>query len=357
VETTANSKPHLAKPVLGIETSCDETGVALLRWEPSAPGRGLLSHTLYSQIKLHADYGGVVPELASRDHVRKLLPLVREALAEAGLTPADLGGVAYTAGPGLVGALLVGASAARAMAWALGVPAIGVHHMEGHLLAPLLEDDPPEPPFVALLVSGGHSMLVEVKGIGQYRILGDTLDDAAGEAFDKTAKLMGLPYPGGPALAKLAEQGHPGVFRFSRPMTDRPGLDFSFSGLKTQVLLAWQQSDQTEQTRADVARAFEEAIVDTMIIKCRRALQACGAKRLVIAGGVGANKRLRAELAAAGAKDGFRVYFPRLDFCTDNGAMIALAGAIRLDAGQHQDETVQVFPRWDLETLPPAGRE
>jgi N6-L-threonylcarbamoyladenine synthase len=358
VETTAISKPQYSpvvnKPVLGIETSCDETGVALLRWEPAAPGTGLLSHTLYSQIKLHAEYGGVVPELASRDHVRKLLPLVREALAQAGLTPADLGGVAYTAGPGLVGALLVGASAARAMAWALGVPAIGVHHMEGHLLAPLLEEDPPEPPFVALLVSGGHSMLVEVKGIGEYKILGDTLDDAAGEAFDKTAKLMGLPYPGGPALAKLAEQGRPGVFRFSRPMTDRPGLDFSFSGLKTQVLLAWQQSDQSEQTRADIARAFEEAIVDTMIIKCRRALQATGAKRLVIAGGVGANKRLRAELAAAGAKDGFKAYFPRLAFCTDNGAMIALAGAIRLAHGQHQDESVQVFPRWDLETLPPA---
>ncbi|AIF46689.1 tRNA (adenosine(37)-N6)-threonylcarbamoyltransferase complex transferase subunit TsaD [Dyella japonica] len=340
--------------MLGIETSCDETGVALLRWEQDAPGNGLLSHTLYSQIKLHAEYGGVVPELASRDHVRKLLPLVREALGQAGLAPADLGGVAYTAGPGLVGALLVGASAARAMAWALGVPAIGVHHMEGHLLAPLLEEDPPEPPFVALLVSGGHSMLVEVKGIGDYKILGDTLDDAAGEAFDKTAKLMGLPYPGGPALAKLAEQGRPGTFRFSRPMTDRPGLDFSFSGLKTQVLLAWQQSDQSEQTRADIARAFEEAIVDTMIIKCRRALQASGAKRLVIAGGVGANKRLRTELAAAGEKDGFKAYFPRLAFCTDNGAMIALAGAIRLAHGQHQDESVQVFPRWDLETLPPA---
>ncbi len=354
MDTTTFSKSQSAKPVLGIETSCDETGVALLRWEPEAPGRGLLSHTLYSQIKLHAEYGGVVPELASRDHVRKLLPLVREALAQAGLTPADLGGVAYTAGPGLVGALLVGASAARAMAWALGVPAIGVHHMEGHLLAPLLEEEPPEPPFVALLVSGGHSMLVEVKGIGEYRILGDTLDDAAGEAFDKTAKLMGLPYPGGPALAKLAEQGRSGVFRFSRPMTDRPGLDFSFSGLKTQVLLAWQQSDQSEQTRADIARAFEEAIVDTMIIKCRRALQAAGAKRLVIAGGVGANKRLRAELAAAGEKDGFKAYFPRLAFCTDNGAMIALAGAIRLAHGQHQDESVQVFPRWDLETLPPA---
>jgi N6-L-threonylcarbamoyladenine synthase len=348
------SKPAQARVVLGIETSCDETGVALLRWEPDAPGRGLLAHTLYSQIKLHADYGGVVPELASRDHVRKLLPLIREALAEAGLTVQDLGGVAYTAGPGLVGALLVGASAGRAMAWALGVPAIGVHHMEGHLLAPLLEDDPPQPPFVALLVSGGHSMLVEVRAIGEYTILGDTLDDAAGEAFDKTAKMMGLPYPGGPALAKLAGQGRAGAFRFSRPMTDRPGLDFSFSGLKTQVLLAWQASDRSEQTRADIARAFEEAIVDTLIIKCRRTLQASGTQRLVIAGGVGANRRLRAELGAAAAKDGFRAYFPRLDFCTDNGAMIALAGAIRLAGGQHQDASVQVHPRWDLQSLPAA---
>ena len=351
MHTSQLSNPS-SKPILGVETSCDETGVALLRWEPDAPGRGLLAHTLYSQIKLHADYGGVVPELASRDHVRKLLPLVREALAQAGLGPADLGGVAYTAGPGLVGALLVGAAAARAMAWALNVPAIGVHHMEGHLLAPLLEADPPEPPFVALLVSGGHSMLVEVAAIGRYRILGDTLDDAAGEAFDKTAKLMGLPYPGGPALAKLAEQGRPGIFRFSRPMTDRPGLDFSFSGLKTQVLLAWQHSDQSDPTRADIARGFEEAIVDTLVIKCRRALEATGTRRLVIAGGVGANRRLRETLAAAGRQDRFRTYFPRLQFCTDNGAMIALAGAIRLAAGQGQDEVVRVSPRWDLQSLP-----
>ena len=339
------------RPVLGIETSCDETGVALLRWEPARPGRGLLAHALYTQVKLHADYGGVVPELASRDHVRKLLPLVREALKQAGVAPTDLGGVAYTAGPGLVGALLVGAATGRALAWALGVPAIGVHHMEGHLLAPLLEDDPPEPPFVALLVSGGHSMLVEVAAIGRYRILGDTLDDAAGEAFDKTAKLMGLPYPGGPALAALAQQGRPGAFRFSRPMTDRPGLDFSFSGLKTQVLLAWQHSDHGEQTRADIARAFAEAIVDTLLIKCRRALAQTGTQRLVIAGGVGANRRLREELAAAGAMDGFKTYFPRLQFCTDNGAMIALAGAIRLARGEQQDESVQVHPRWDLQAL------
>lgn len=341
------AKSATAGPVLGIETSCDETGVALFD-----PARGLLAHTLYSQIRMHADYGGVVPELASRDHVRKLLPLVRETLARAGLGVADLGGVAYTAGPGLVGALLVGATAARSLAWALERPAIGVHHMEGHLLAPLLEADPPQPPFVALLVSGGHSMLIEVAAIGRYTLLGDTLDDAAGEAFDKTAKLMGLPYPGGPALARLAEQGQPGRFRFARPMTDRPGLDFSFSGLKTQVLLAWQASDKSDQTRADVARAFEEAIVETLVIKCRRALAQTGARRLVVAGGVGANRRLREQLAAAGEREGFRTYFPRLEFCTDNGAMIALAGALRLQAGQIESPAIRVMPRWDLQSLP-----
>lgn len=333
--------------MLGVESSCDETGVAVYQ-----PGRGLLAHTLYSQVRLHAEYGGVVPELASRDHVRKLMPLVHETLKQAGLGTADLGGVAYTSGPGLVGALLVGAAAARAMAWALDVPAIGVHHMEGHLLAPLLEEDPPQPPFVALLVSGGHSMLIEVAAIGRYRLLGDTLDDAAGEAFDKTAKLMGLPYPGGPHLARLAEQGDPTAFRFARPMTDRPGLDMSFSGLKTQVLMAWQKSDQGERTRADIARGFEEAIVDTLVIKCRRALAATGARRLVVAGGVGANRRLRERLAEAGAADGFRVYFPRLEFCTDNGAMIAQAGALRLAAGQVDGPDIRVRPRWSLEDLP-----
>ncbi|WP_300616668.1 tRNA (adenosine(37)-N6)-threonylcarbamoyltransferase complex transferase subunit TsaD [Dokdonella sp.] len=343
------AKAGTVGPVLGVETSCDETGVAVFD-----PARGLLAHTLYSQIRMHADYGGVVPELASRDHVRKLLPLVRETLAQAGLGVGDLGGVAYTAGPGLVGALLVGATAARSLAWALGVPAVGVHHMEGHLLAPLLEADPPQPPFVALLVSGGHSMLIEVAAIGRYRLLGDTLDDAAGEAFDKTAKLMDLPYPGGPALAALAGQGREGAFRFSRPMTDRPGLDFSFSGLKTQVLLAWQSSDRSEQTKADVARAFEEAIVETLTIKCRRALAATGAKSLVVAGGVGANRRLRAQLAEAGAREGFRTYFPRPEFCTDNGAMIALAGSLRLAAGQHETTAIQVQPRWALESLAPV---
>ena len=343
------AKQGRSGPVLGVETSCDETGVAVYD-----PVRGLLAHTLYSQIRMHADYGGVVPELASRDHVRKLLPLLRETLRGAGIGLGDLGGVAYTAGPGLVGALLVGATTARALAWALGVPAIGVHHMEGHLLAPLLEPDPPEPPFVALLVSGGHSMLVEVAAIGDYRLLGDTLDDAAGEAFDKTAKLMDLPYPGGPALAALAAQGRAGAFRFARPMTDRPGLDFSFSGLKTQVLLAWQASDRSDQTRADIARAFEEAIVETLVIKCRRALAQTGARTLVVAGGVGANRNLRAQLAEAGAREGFRASFPRLEFCTDNGAMIALAGALRLAAGQHETPSIAVHPRWDLATLPPV---
>ena len=337
---------NVSKPVLGIESSCDETGVAVFQ-----PGRGLLADRLYSQIDLHQAYGGVVPELASRDHVRKLLPLIRETLAAAGLGVHDLGGVAYTAGPGLVGALLVGAAAARALAWALQIPASGVHHMEGHLLAPLLEPDPPAPPFVALLVSGGHSMLVHVAGIGRYRLLGDTLDDAAGEAFDKTAKLLGLPYPGGPALAALAEQGRAGAFRFARPMTDRPGLDFSFSGLKTQVLLAWRNGDHSETARADIARGFEDAVVETLTVKCRRALAASGARTLVVAGGVGANRRLRETLTAAASADGFRVAFPRLQFCTDNGAMIAFAGAMRLAAGQQEDSAIRVLPRWDLESL------
>ena len=332
--------------VLGIETSCDETGVAV--YDTAA---GLRAHALFSQIDLHAQYGGVVPELASRDHVRRLLPLVRQTLAEAGLAVNELDGVAYTAGPGLVGALMVGAAAGRALAWSLGLPAIGVHHMEGHLLAPLLEDPRLQPPFVALLVSGGHTQLVAVDGIGRYRLLGETLDDAAGEAFDKTAKLMGLPYPGGPELAKLAETGQAGRFVFSRPMTDRPGLDFSFSGLKTQVLLAWQNSDRSESTRADIARGFEDAVVDTLAIKCERALRQTGMKTLVVAGGVGANTRLREKLAAATGKLGGRACFPRKEFCTDNGAMIAFAGALRLQAGQREDAVVHVFPRWDMAGL------
>ena len=337
--------------VLGIESSCDETGVAV--YGTALPGAaGLRAHAVYSQIALHAEYGGVVPELASRDHVRKLLPLIRQTLAEADLSVADLDGVAYTAGPGLVGALLVGAGVARSLAWALDVPAVAVHHMEGHLLAPLMEDDPPAAPFVALLVSGGHTQLVAVDAIGSYRLLGETLDDAAGEAFDKTAKMMGLPYPGGPQLAKLAEGGTPGVFRFARPMTDRPGLDFSFSGLKTQVLLAWRNSDQSDATRADIARGFEDAVVDTLAIKCERALDAAGCDTLVIAGGVGANKRLRAKLTDMCAKRGGRACFPRPALCTDNGAMIAFAGALRLEAGQREDAAVHVTPRWDMATLP-----
>ena len=337
--------------VLGIESSCDETGVAV--YDTALPGAaGLRAHAVYSQIALHAEYGGVVPELASRDHVRKLLPLIRQTLAEADLSVADLDGVAYTAGPGLVGALLVGAGVARSLAWALDVPAVAVHHMEGHLLAPLMEDDPPAAPFVALLVSGGHTQLVAVDAIGSYRLLGETLDDAAGEAFDKTAKMMGLPYPGGPQLAKLAEGGTPGVFRFARPMTDRPGLDFSFSGLKTQVLLAWRNSDQSDATRADIARGFEDAVVDTLAIKCERALDAASCDTLVIAGGVGANKRLRAKLTDMCAKRGGRACFPRPALCTDNGAMIAFAGALRLEAGQREDAAVHVTPRWDMATLP-----
>jgi len=337
-------------PVLGIETSCDETGVALFQ-----PGVGLLAHNLYSQICLHAEYGGVVPELASRDHVRKLTPLIHQTLENANITMENLAGVAYTAGPGLVGALMVGASCARALAFGLDIPAIGVHHMEGHLLAPLLESDPPKPPFVALLVSGGHSMLMEVAAWGQYRLLGDTLDDAAGEAFDKTAKLMGLGYPGGPALARLAESGEVSRFRFSRPMTDRPGLDFSFSGLKTQVLLAYQKYGEEPNAKADIARAFEEAIVETLVIKCQRALEYTRHNSLVIAGGVGANRNLRRQLISTGEEQGFRVYFPRLEFCTDNGAMIALAGALRLQAGQREDMEIKVFPRWDIESLKPIA--
>jgi N6-L-threonylcarbamoyladenine synthase len=328
--------------VLGIETSCDETGVAVVD-----AARGLLSHALYSQVALHAEYGGVVPELASRDHIRKLLPLIRQALDEAGTGPSDLSGVAYTAGPGLLGALLVGAGVARSLAWAWGLPAVGVHHMEGHLLAPMLDVDPPAYPFVALLVSGGHTMLVDVRGLGRYRILGESLDDAAGEAFDKTAKLLGLGYPGGPALAALAGQGDPHRFHFPRPMTDRPGLDFSFSGLKTRALTTLREVE-TDQDRADVARAFEEAVVDTLVIKCLRAIRETGAARLVVAGGVGANLRLRERLREAVQAEGASVHYPALEFCTDNGAMIALAGLLRLQAGESEDLTIRARARWGL---------
>lgn len=334
--------------ILGIETSCDETGIAIYDEE-----QGLLSHQLYSQVKLHADYGGVVPELASRDHVKKTIPLIKAALKEAGLTAKHIDGVAYTAGPGLVGALLVGATIGRSLAYAWNVPAVPVHHMEGHLLAPMLEDNPPEFPFVALLVSGGHTMMVEVKAIGEYQILGESIDDAAGEAFDKTAKLMGLDYPGGPLLSRLAENGTKGRFRFPRPMTDRPGLDFSFSGLKTFAANTIAANDNDDQTRADIAYAFQEAVCDTLVIKCRRALEQTGLKRIVIAGGVSANKQLRISLEALAQKVGGAVYYPRTEFCTDNGAMIAYAGMQRLRNGEMTDLSVQAQPRWPIDQLKP----
>jgi N6-L-threonylcarbamoyladenine synthase len=332
--------------ILGIETSCDETGVAIYDGE-----FGLMAHTLYSQAHIHAEYGGVVPEIASRDHVRKLLPLIDACLEQANSTRKDIDGLAYTAGPGLIGALLVGASAGRAIAQALGVPAVAVHHMEGHLLAPLLEPDPPEFPFVALLVSGGHSMLVEVRRIGQYRVLGETRDDAAGEAFDKTAKLLGLGYPGGPALEKAAESGNPDKYRFPRPMTDRPGLEFSFSGLKTHTRKLWQMHSVEENARADIAAGFQQAVVDTMVIKCRRAMKQTRCSQLVIAGGVGANLQLRQALSIAGKKYGWGVSYPRIEFCTDNGAMIAHAGYYRLLAGESEPQIIRARPRWPLDEL------
>jgi len=338
--------------VLGIETSCDETGVAIFDSE-----KGLLSHALYSQVEIHAEFGGVVPELASRDHVRKLLPLMNEALSKANLHRSDIDAVAYTAGPGLVGALLVGVSLGRSLAWTLGVPAVAVHHMEGHLLAPMLEETAPEFPFVALLVSGGHTQLVNVRAIGDYQMLGESLDDAAGEAFDKTAKLLGLPYPGGPELAALADKGNPERFHFPRPMTDRPGLDFSFSGLKTFAMNTWRSLQSTEdeqqlaQSRADIARAFQDAVVDTLTIKCKRALKQVSGKTLVMAGGVSANKALRQRLQSFMQDNGGRVYYPRPEFCTDNGAMIALAGCQRLMAGEFEDMSFSARPRWLLESL------
>ncbi|EAR09517.1 tRNA (adenosine(37)-N6)-threonylcarbamoyltransferase complex transferase subunit TsaD [Reinekea blandensis] len=336
--------------VLGIESSCDETGVAIYDGD-----RGLLAHQLYSQVKMHAEFGGVVPELASRDHIRKLLPLTEAALKEAGLTRKDIDGVAYTAGPGLIGALMVGAAAARSMAMGLGVPAVGVHHMEGHLLAPMLEDEPPAYPFVALLVSGGHTLLVDVAAPGSYVILGESLDDAAGEAFDKTAKMMGLPYPGGPMLSRIAEKGDPDRFSFPRPMVDRPGMDFSFSGLKTAVRLEIARHAKDEKVdetdMADIASGFQQAVVETLAIKCRRALRATGYRRLVIAGGVSANRHLRQRLDEMAKQEKSRLYYPRSEFCTDNGAMIAYAGWLRLSHGQTADLALQVRPRWPLNEL------
>ena len=335
--------------VLGLETSCDETAAAVYD-----TATGLLAHEVYSQVDLHAVYGGVVPELASRDHLRKLLPLLEKVVDGAG-GRGSIDGVACTVGPGLAGALLVGSSVARSLAYAWGVPCVGVHHMEGHLLAPLLEPEPPAFPFVALLVSGGHTLLAHVEGVGRYQVLGSSLDDAAGEAFDKTAKLLGLGYPGGPQLAALAERGRPGVFEFPRPMTERPGLDFSFSGLKTAVVVALRGRDLDEQTRADAARAFEEAVVDTLVIKAMRAVEQAGASTLVVAGGVGANRRLRARMLAIGERGGVRVVYPRPSFCTDNAAMIALVGALRLAQGQHDDLAIRARARWPMgELAPPA---
>ena len=336
--------------VLAIESSCDESAAAVLDARA-----GLLAHELFSQIELHRAYGGVVPELASRDHVRRLLPLIERALKRADTAMQELHGVAYTAGPGLIGALLTGASLARSLAYALRLPAIGVHHLEGHLLAPLLEPQPPPFPHLALLVSGGHTLLIEVAGIGQYRVLGTSRDDAAGEAFDKTAKLLGLPYPGGPQLAAIATEGRPGAFVFPRPMLDRPGLEFSFSGLKTAVRHALQGRELTARLCADVARAVQEAIVETLVAKSLRALEYTGLSALVVSGGVSANRLLRERLDSAAPRSGTRVYYPRIEFSTDNAAMIAIAGLKRLEAGQHDDLAIQARAQWPLESLLPVS--
>lgn len=329
---------------LGIESSCDETGIALYQM-----GRGLLAHTLHTQVAMHSEYGGVVPELASRDHVRRIVPLLRQVMREADVSLAQINAIAYTQGPGLGGALLVGASVANALAYALGIPVIGIHHLEGHLLSPLLSDPAPEFPFVALLVSGGHTQLMRVDDIGQYTLLGETLDDAAGEAFDKSAKLLGLGYPGGPALAKLAASGRPGSFKLPRPMLHSGNLDFSFSGLKTAVLTLVKQSGEDEQTRANIACAVQEAIIDVLAFKARAALTHTGLSRLVVAGGVGANQLLRSRLNEDIGKRGGTVFYPDLEFCTDNGAMIAFAGALRLSQQQtNKDYRFNVKPRWNL---------
>jgi N6-L-threonylcarbamoyladenine synthase len=334
--------------VLGIETSCDDTGVAIFDSDA-----GLLAHALYSQIKTHREYGGVVPELAARDHVRKVIPLVDVVLKQADISADSLDGVAYTSGPGLAGALLAGSAVAKGLALGWNIPAVGVHHMEGHMLAPMLEDNAPEFPFIALLVSGGHTLLAEVAAIGKYQILGQTLDDAVGEAFDKTAKILGLGYPGGPAIAKAAMSGDTTRFRFPRPMLDRPGLDFSYSGLKTFALTTVEGLGQlTEQDKADVATAFQQAAVEALVVKSKRALQQTGIHRLVVAGGVGANLHLRDELAVMAGQINAQLFYPRIEFCTDNGAMIAFAGAQRL----HQADSSLAFkvsPRWSLEELRP----
>lgn len=330
--------------VLGIESSCDETGIALYDTE-----RGLIAHALHTQVALHAEYGGVVPELASRDHIRRVLPLTRRVLGEAGLTLSDIDGIAYTQGPGLAGALLVGASVASGLALALDLPTVGVHHLEGHLLSPLLAEPRPEFPFIALLVSGGHTQIMRVDGVGRYELLGETLDDAAGEAFDKTAQLLGLGYPGGPAVAKLAETGDPSRFKLPRPMLNSGNLEFSFSGLKTAVLNL--KNKEGDEARADIAAAFQEAAIDVLAGKSLQALRQTGMKRLVVAGGVGANRLLRRRLDAEAGKRRFQVYYPPLDLCTDNGAMIAYAGAMRLKTGSATTGSFGIRPRWDLADL------
>lgn len=336
--------------VLGIESSCDETGIAVYDSE-----KGLLAHELHSQVELHALYGGVVPELASRDHIQRVIPLIRKTIKDANCQLSEIDGIAYTKGPGLMGALLTGSSVARSLAFALNIPAVGVHHMEGHLLAPMLEEKQPQFPFICLLISGGHSMIIRVDGIGQYKLLGDTLDDAAGEAFDKTAKLLDLGYPGGPNVSNLALKGTTGRYKFPRPMTDRPGLDMSFSGLKTFTLNTWQkavkENDATDQTKADICRAFELAVAETLTIKCKRALEQEGITTLVVSGGVSANREIRAKLDALMSKRKGQAFYPRLEFCTDNGAMIAYAGTQRLLAGETEGLSFAATPRWSLEDL------
>lgn len=332
--------------ILGIESSCDETGIAIYDAD-----KGLIAHQIHSQIELHATYGGVVPELASRDHIRKTIPLIRQVMAEAETSPEQLNGIAYTAGPGLMGALLVGASIGRSLAYAWNIPAVSIHHLEGHLLAPMLDDPKPEFPFIALLVSGGHTQLMEVQGVGDYQMLGCTLDDAAGEAFDKTAKLLKLGYPGGPKIAECAKRGNPDRYKFPRPMTNRPGLDFSFSGLKTFALNTLHKDGDDPQTKADIALAFESAVAETMVIKCRRAVKQTQLKRLVVAGGVSANLHLRQRLGEMGDKLGVEVFYPRQEFCTDNGAMIAYAGLLRLQAGEQDENAFYARPRWPLDEL------
>ena len=341
--------------ILGIETSCDETGIAIYDTD-----KGLIADQLYSQIELHAEFGGVFPEIASRDHIKKTVPLIKQACDEAGITLKDLDGIAYTAGPGLIGALLVGSSVGCSLAWALDLPSIEVHHMEGHLLAPLLDENKPSFPFVCLLVSGGHSLLVDVKSMGDYTILGDTLDDAAGEAFDKTAKLLGLGYPGGKILSDLALEGDETRFKFPRPMLNRPGLDFSFSGLKTAVRITWMKEiekpdyiepEHKQQLIKDIAASFQLAIVDTLVKKCQRAIKQTGYKTLVIAGGVSANTQLREQLKELEGKLSIQSFFPALKYCTDNGAMIAFAGAMRLMNERNHNNKIKAYPRWSLEDL------